>query len=148
MTASISHEGGQYFLRRARHFARRELAARDGALPVSVSMLAHFLLYLGGVRAAHIALWEEARREALLPRVIKREDVTPEDAAEWAAVSRRSIAKQLLVCMALIGNGEQRARIAALSEEMGVINFEPREAEQLRFPGPSRLSHKITEAAS
>ena len=147
MTASTSHEGGQHFLRRARHFARRELAARGAALPVSLSMLAHFLLYLGGVRAAEIAIWEEERREALLPRLIKHEDVTPQDAADWAAVSRRRIAKQLLACMAILGDGEDRARIAALAEEMGRINFEPREGERLPFPR-SGLSHYITEAAS
>ena len=148
MTASTGHEGGQYFLRRARYFARRELAARPGALPVSLSMLANFLLYLGGADAAQIAVWEEERREAMLPRLVKHEDVTPQDAADWVAVSRREIARHLLACMAILGNGADRARIAALAEEMGRINFEPREGKTLPFPGPPRLSRQITEAAS
>lgn len=139
------HDGGQFFLRRARHFA-----ARDGAaMPVSISMLAAYLLYLGGVSAAQIALWEEERREAELPALLASREISVEDAAAWAAVTRRDVAKQLMTCMALLGIGAYRARVMALSEEMGVINFEPRGGEVLRFPGPSRLAPpRITEAAS
>jgi hypothetical protein len=148
MIASTSHDGGQHFLRRATHFARREIAARRGAVPVSVRMLSYFLLYLGGVSAAEIAVWEEERREALLPRLIEHKDVTPQDAADWASVSRRDIAKHLLACMAILGDGEDRARITALAEEMGRVNYEPRAGEKLGFPRSRRRYRQPTEAAS
>lgn len=148
MIASTSHEGGQHFLRRATHFARREIAARGGAVPVSVRMLSYFLLYLSGASAAEIAVWEEERREAMLPRLIEHRDVTPQDAADWASVSRRDIAKHLLACMVILGDGEDRARIAALVEEMGRINYEPRQGECILFPSSRRVPRHITEAAS
>jgi hypothetical protein len=150
MFTSKFPESGQYFLRRARHFARRELAAQGAALPVSVRMLSHFLLHLSGANATQIALWEEARREALLPRFIKHEDVMPQDAADWAAISRRDIAKHLIACMAILGRGEHCARITALAEEMGQISFEVREGDVLRFPCPSRLVllRHVVEVAS
>jgi hypothetical protein len=144
MKVSLSHDGGQYFLRRARHFAARECAA----LPVSITMLAAYLLYLGGATAAQIAAWEEERREAELPAMLKSPDLSVEEAAAWAAVTRRDIARQLMTCMALLGAGELRARVLALSEEMGVINFEPRGGEVVPFPGPPKLApRRTTEAA-
>lgn len=139
MSASVSDPGGQDFLRRARYFARRELYNR-GAPPVSVRMLSHFLLYLSGASAAQIAMWEEERREAVLPRLIKHEDVTPQDAADWAAVPRRDVARHLLACMAILGNGAHRARIACLAAQMGRINLEPRDCEMLT--GPWRRSRR------
>ena len=146
MIASASHEGGQAFLRRARHFARREVFEQQGSLPVSQQMLTFFLLYLAGANAAQIALWEEERREARLPRMLRNRDMTPQDAAEWAIVTRRDVALQLFACMALLGNGEQRARIDLLAAQMGRLNFEPREGELRRSPGPSRLSRQVIEA--
>ena len=118
-------------------------------VPVSVGMLSHFLLYRAGVSAAQIAAWEEERREALLPDFLKHSSViTPQDAADWATVTPCDVAKQLMACMALLGKGGHHIHMDALCDEMGRINFEPREAEHYRFPGPSRLSHHITEAAS
>lgn len=139
MTAIQSHEGGQAFLRRARHFARREVREQEGALPVSPRMLSYFLLHLAGANVGQIATWEGERREAILPRVARHDDVTPEDAAEWSTVTRQAVAEELMLCIALIGRGPKRARIALLAEQMGRINFEPREGQLVRFPGPSRL---------
>jgi hypothetical protein len=144
MITSTSHEGGQHFLRRARHFAARESAA----LPVSVTMLAAYLLYLGGATAEQIAAWEEERREAELPAMLKSPDLSAEEVAAWATVTRCDVAKQLMTCMALLGAGELRARVMALSEEMGVINFDARGGEVLRFPGPPKLApHRTVEVA-
>lgn len=147
MIASTSHPGSQVFLRRARHFARRELYEQHGGLPVSHRMLSYFLLHLAGVTAADIAAWESERREHMLRRIVRHEDVTPEDASEWAVVTQQSVAKQLMACIAIIGRGETRARIRRLAEEMGRINFEPREAVLLRFPGPPRLAAPQTREA-
>ena len=148
MTSTI-HPGSQVFLRRARHFARRELQEQCGALPVSPNMLTYFLLHLAGVNAAQIAAWEGERREYVLRRIARHEDVTPEDAADWALVTKQSVAKQIMACIAIVGLGEMRDRVRRLADEMGRIDFEPREAVVMRFPGPSRLAvPHITEALS
>lgn len=148
MTATQSHKGGQAFLRRARHFARREVFDRQGALPVSQQMLTFLLLYLAGAKAAQIALWEEERREARLPAMLAAKDVTPQDAADWASITPQSVAKQIFACMALVGKGAQRARVDFLAAQMGRINFEPRDGVVVPFGGPAALSHRhITEVA-
>ena len=127
MTASAftPHEGSDYFMRRALHFARREMEAHPGELPISVTQMSMYLLFRAGSSAAEIAAMIEMRQ--------------------------RHVAKRLLSAMALLGtvNTERRARVENLVAEMGQINFEVREGDVLKFPGPSRLAHPrtITEVA-
>ena len=106
-------------MRRVLHFARREMEAHPGELPISVAQLSYYLLFRAGASASEIE------------------------------VRRRHLSKRLLACMAPLGtvDTERRARVEALVAEMGQINFDVRDGELLKFPGPSRLSQTITEVA-
>ena len=112
-------------MRRALHFARREMEAHPGELPISVSQLSYYLLFRAGTSSSEIAALIE--------------------------VHRRQLSRRLLACMALLGtvNTESRARVEALVAEMGQINFEARDGELLKFPGPSRLAQpqQVVEVA-
>jgi hypothetical protein len=128
MTASVStppHEGSDYFMRRALHFARREMEAHPGELPISVTQMSMYLLFRGGVSAAEIAAMIE--------------------------VHQGHVSRRLMAAMSALGtaNTERRARVEALCVEMGQINFEVREGEVLKFPGPSRLAkpRQVVEVA-
>jgi hypothetical protein len=118
MTASAStpHEGSDAFMRRAQHFARREMTAHPGELPISVTQMTMYLLFRAGASAVEIAAMIEVRQ--------------------------RHVSRRLMDAMCALGlvNTERRARVEDLCAEMGQINFEPREGELLRFPGPSRLA--------
>ena len=111
-------------MRRALHFARREMEAHPGELPISVAQLSYYLLFRAGASATEIAMLVEVHR--------------------W------HLSKRLLSCMALLGtvDTQRRARIEALVAEMGQIQFEPRDGDVVRFPGPTHLSQAITEAVS
>jgi uncharacterized small protein (DUF1192 family) len=109
-------------MRRALHFATREIGETPRIVPLPATWLAFYLLYRAGMPVDEIA--------ALVD------------------VHRKHIARRLLASMALLGRPEIRDRIEALAAEMGRITFEDREAERLAFPGPSRLSQRITEVAS
>jgi hypothetical protein len=101
------------------------MEAHPGELPISVTQMSMYLLFRAGSSAAEIAAMIE--------------------------MHQRHVAKRLLSCMALLGtvNTERRARVEALVAEMGQINFEVREGDVLKFPGPSHLapSQTITEVA-
>ena len=103
-------------MRRAMHFARREMEAHPGELPICVTQLSYYLLYRAGASSSEIAGLIEVRH--------------------------RHLAKRLMACMALLGTVDtrRRARVEALVAEMGQINFEARDGELLKFPGPSRLA--------
>lgn len=115
MTASAI-DAGDTFMRRALHFARQEMENHPGELPISLMQLSHYLLFRAGASAAEIAALME--------------------------YERRHVSKRLMGCMAALGavNAARRARVENLVREMGQINFEPRDGELLRFPGPSRLA--------
>jgi hypothetical protein len=119
--ASQFHEGDQAFLRRALHFAMREVSETPRVVPLPVTWLAYLLCYRAGM---------------------------PVDALAAAmGVSRRHIARRLIACMAVRGVPAVNARIEALVAEMGRINFEPRDGKRLRFPGPSSLAPQRTMGA-
>lgn len=122
MTASDSnHEASESFMRRALHLARREMEEHPGKLPISVMQMSMYLLFRAGASAADIAAIME--------------------------YERRHIAMRLMACMAALGavTDARRARIENLVAEMGRINFEARDGCLVRFPGPSRLSHRFVE---
>lgn len=99
-------------MRRALHFARHEMEAHPGELPISVTQMSMYLLFRGGVSAAEIAAMIEMHQGHV-------------------SMSARGVV-----------NTERRARVEALCAEMGQINFEVREGDVLRFLGPSRLSQQ------
>lgn len=119
MTASTI-AGGESFMRRALHFARREMEAHPGELPISLMQLSHYLLFRAGASASEIASLME--------------------------YERRHVAKRLMGCMCALGelNAARRARVEALVAEMGRIHFEDRPGELCRFPGPSTLAPQRT----
>ena len=106
---------------RALHFAMREINERPRIVPLPPTWLAFYLVYRAGMSVDAIAALMDVRR--------------------------KNISRRLLISMSLRAQPAIRARIEALVAEMGRINFEPREGEQLRFPR-KRLSQHITEAAS
>src|SRR5688572_6767296 len=95
--SASAHEGGDYFMRRALHFARREMEACPGKLPLSVMQLSYYLLFRAGVSAAEIAAIIE--------------------------VERKHLSKRLMACMTALGavNAQGRARVESLVSEMGQI---------------------------
>ena len=86
-------------MRRAVHFARREMEAHPGELPISVVQLSYYLLFRAGASSSEIAALIE--------------------------VQRRHLAKRLMACMAALGTVDtrRRARVEALVAEMGQIHF-------------------------
>lgn len=119
-------DGGEGYMRRALHFARREMDAHRGELPISVTQLSMFLLFRAGLSAAEIAATIE--------------------------MDQRRVAKRLMGAMCALGaiGPQHRARVEALCAEMGLIKFEPRAGAVVKFPGPSRLATRqyIVEVAS
>jgi hypothetical protein len=115
MTASTI-AGGESFMRRALHFARREMEAHPGELPISVTQMSMYLLFRAGASAAEIAAMIE--------------------------MHQRHVSKRLMAAMSALGviTAERRARVEDLVAAMGQIRFEPRGGELVRFPGPSRLA--------
>jgi hypothetical protein len=111
-------------MRRALHFATREMEAHPGELPIAVTHLGYYLLFRAGASAAEIAAMIE--------------------------MDRRHVSKRIMACVAALGavNDARRARVEALVAEMGQINFEAREGELIRFPGPSVLSARTVEVLS
>ena len=111
-------------MRRALHFARREMDAHPGELPISVTQMSMYLLFRAGSSAAEIAAMIE--------------------------VHQRHVSRRLMAAMSALGavDTKRRARVEELVNEMGCINFEPREGQLIRFPGPSQLSHARAEALS
>ena len=117
-------DGGEGYMRRALHFARREMDAHPGELPISQTQLTYYLLFRAGASATEIAALIE--------------------------VHRGDLAKRLMSCMAALGtvSDARRARVEALVVEMGQINFGGRDGEVVPFGGPSRLSQRyVTEVA-
>jgi hypothetical protein len=122
--SSTHHEGGNAFLARAKHFARREMEAHPGELPISFMQLSHYLLFRAGASATEIAAIVE--------------------------IERRYISKRLMCCMAALGavDDQRRARVERLVAEFGQINFEPRDGVLVRFPGPAQLAPPRTVEAT
>lgn len=119
MTATTI-QAGDSFMRRALHFARQEMEAHPGELPISVTQMSMYLLFRAGASATEIAAMIE--------------------------MHQRHVSKRLMAAMAALGvvNATRRARVEDLVREMGQIKFEPRDGELLRFPGPSRLAPQHT----
>jgi hypothetical protein len=122
MTTSTIHEGSEAFMRRALHFATREIASEPRIVPLPATWLSYLILSRAGMSVSTIA--------ALLD------------------VHRKYVATRLLTCMAVMAHPDIRARIEALVVEMGRIDFDEREGKVIPFPGPPKLApRRITEAA-
>lgn len=121
MTTSRFHEGGEAFLRRALHFARREVEEAPINVPIVGDLLAYYLLYRAGASVEAIA--------------------------DFAGADRADISRRIQLCMSLMSIRAFHARVERLVAEMGSINFEEREAEIMVFPGPPRLAPPQTREA-
>ena len=113
MTVRLIHDGGEVFMRRALHFAMREINEQPRIVPMPATWISYLLLSRAGMSVDAIATLMD--------------------------VHRKYISRRLLACFALIAEPQIRARIEALVAEMGQINFEVHEGTILRFPGPSKL---------
>jgi hypothetical protein len=121
MITSTSHQGSEVFIRRALHFATREVSEQPRIVPLPATWLSYYIAYRAGM--------------------------TVDAVADQVDVGRKHIARRISAVMAMMRHPEIRARVEALVAEMGRVNFEDRSGVVCRFPGPPRLAPpQCTEA--
>lgn len=103
-------------MRRALHFATREINERPRVVPFPATWLSYFIAYRAGM--------------------------TLDAIAAAAGVERWRIAKRLRLIMETRDDLKIRDRLDRLVAEMGRVKFEDHQAEMLRFPGPPVLSKR------
>lgn len=114
MITSTSHEGSEVFIRRALHFATREVSEQPRIVTLPATWLSYYIAYRAGM--------------------------TVDAIAEQVDVGRKNIARRVAAVMSLMRHREVSERIEALVAEMGRVNFEDRGATICRFPGPPTLA--------
>jgi hypothetical protein len=105
MIASTSHEGSEVFMRRALHFATREV----GLVSLPATWLSYYIAYRAGM--------------------------TVDAIAEQLDVGRKHVARRIAAVMELMRHPEIRSRMDGLVDEMGRIRFEDRGGVVFSFPG-------------
>jgi hypothetical protein len=109
MIASKVHDGSEAFIRRALHFATREISERPRVVPFPATWLSYFIAYRAGMTVDAIAATQ--------------------------GVERRHISKRLLAIMPMLVQSKIRDRVELLIAEMGRVQYEDHETETLQFPG-------------